>query len=126
MYILFKPIFECICFCDFAWNAFLSTGLLLFRGFLWGLLLFCQPTWVALISLPVVVLEGFGYTLAAVAGTVVGVSWLRPKRLYVGVNVSRIETLKQGLRESLIIYMFVALILFFAAIVETTILILTP
>lgn len=100
----------------------LSTGFLLYRAFIWGVLLHYQPTWLFLIAMPTLILEGEAYVFAAVAGTVVGGSWLKPKWFTNRSDVKRVESLKKGLKECLVIYFFVAVLLFVAATVEVMIL----
>jgi hypothetical protein len=98
----------------------LSTGFLLFRGFIWGVLLHYQPTWVLLVAMPTLVLEGEAYALAAVAGTVTGFSWFKPERLYGEEGLGRTTAFTRALRESVAIYFFVCVLLLLAAIMETT------
>jgi hypothetical protein len=97
----------------------LSAGLLMYRGFLWGLLLYVSPLNVFVVALPTVLLEGEAYVFAAVAGTVVGVSWLKPAWVFRHSGFRRSEALKKALKESLAIYFPLVLLLFSAAIVET-------
>jgi len=97
----------------------ISIAMLLFRGFLWGVFLAFQPTWLLLAAIPTVVLEGEGYALAAVAGTVVGVSWLKSKWIFNDENITRVEAFQKGLKECLVIYLLVGTILLVAAIIET-------
>jgi hypothetical protein len=96
----------------------ISSAMLVFRGFLWGVLLAFQPTWLLLSVIPIIVLEGEGYVFAALAGTVVGVSWLKPRWLYREVNITRAEAFHKALKECLDIYLFVVLFLLVAAVVE--------
>lgn len=97
----------------------LSIVALLFRAVLWGLLVYDVPNWVFLAALPVIVLEGEAYVVAALAGTVVGVSWLNPKWAYASEQLPRIEAFKKGVVECLRLYVVVALLLFIAAVMET-------
>jgi len=92
----------------------LSTGFLVFRAFMWGLLLHAQPNWIRLVAMPTLVLEGEAYALAAVAGTTVGTSWLKPKK----PESTRFEALREALKECLAIYVFVVMLLFAAAFLE--------
>lgn len=96
-----------------------STFFLLFRGVLWGLLLYPLPVWLFLAVLPTFVLEGEAYVLAALAGSLAGFSWIKPAYVYRGEALSRFEALKKSLEECLRIYVFVAMLLFIAAVVET-------
>jgi len=100
----------------------LSVVALLFRAVLWGLLVYDAPRWVFLAALPVIVFEGEAYVVAALAGTVVGVSWLKLKWVYAGEELSRVEAFKKGFVECLRLYVVVALFLFVAAVVETVML----
>jgi len=97
----------------------LSAAALLYRAVLWGLLLYVTPTWLFLAALPTLVLEGEAYVFAAAAGTVVGVSWIKPKWLHREEGLSRVEAFKKGFEECLRLYVFVAALLFVAAVVET-------
>jgi len=97
----------------------LSTAFLLYRAFIWGLLLHHQPTWIFLVALPTLVFEGEGYVFAAIAGTVVGGSWVKPNWLYSDGSFTRAEALKKASRECLRVYAFVFLFLLIAAVVET-------
>ena len=96
----------------------LSTGFLLYRAFIWGVLLHYQPTWLFLIAVPTLILEGEAYVFAAVAGTVVGGSWLRPKWFTNRDDGERVESLKKGLKECLAMYLLVAIFLLVAATIE--------
>jgi hypothetical protein len=96
-----------------------SLGLLVFRGLLWGLLLYSQSTWAVLVVMPTLALEGTGYALASVAGTVVGAAWLKPKWIYGQENLTRREGLGRALKECLTLYLSVAIVLFIAAATET-------
>lgn len=102
----------------------LSTGFLLFRAVLWGLLLCPLPTWLFLAFLPTLVLEGEAYVFAAVAGTVAGVSWIKPEYAYRGEGSSRVEAFKKALRECLSVYVLVAMFLLVAAVVENVTIVL--
>jgi hypothetical protein len=103
----------------------LSTAFLLYRAAIWGLLLHCQPTWVLLVALPALVFEGEGYVFAAVAGSVVGISWLRPKWLGSGEGLPRFAALKKALKECLIMYLPVVALIFCAATIESLVLVMT-
>jgi len=96
----------------------LSIIVLLYRAFMWGVLLYHVPNWIFLLSMPTIILEGEGYVLAAVAGTLVGVSWIKPEWIHYEKSLSRRESLSRSLRECLAIYVFVIVLLFVGAIVE--------
>ena len=103
----------------------LSIGFLLFRAALWGLLICGLPTWLFLAALPTLMLEGEAYVLAAVAGTVAGVSWIKPNVLhYKEEALGRSEVFRRALNECLRLYLFVAVLLLVAAIVETATIVL--
>ncbi len=97
----------------------LSAAFLGYRAFIWALLIFRLPTWVFLIALPTLILEGEGNAFAAVAGALVGVSWVKPKWAYKAENVSRVESVKRAFKECASLYVFVLILLFIAAVVET-------
>jgi len=96
----------------------LSAAALVYRAFLWGLLLCQLPTPLFLAVLPTLMLEGEAYVFAAVAGVVLGLSWLRPGWAY-EAGLSRSEALKRALREGGRLYIVVAIVLLVAAIIET-------
>lgn len=96
----------------------LSIIVLLYRALIWGVLLCYLPNWIFLFSIPTLILEGEGYALAAVAGTLVGASWIKPKWVHPGEDLKRSEAFKRSLRECLAIYAFVIVFLFVGAIVE--------
>lgn len=95
-----------------------STGFLLYRASIWGVLLHYQPTWLFLIAMPTLVFEGEAYVFAAVAGTVVGGSWLKPKWFTNRSDVKRVESLTKSLKECLAMYLLVAIFLLVAATIE--------
>lgn len=92
---------------------------LLFRGYLWGLLLSQLSTPHLLVVLPTIVLEGEGYVMASVAGILLGLSWLKPNWMYGCEDLTRSEALKKALKECMGMYVLVAIVLLAAAIVET-------
>ncbi|RLI21823.1 hypothetical protein DRO54_02625 [Candidatus Bathyarchaeota archaeon] len=96
----------------------LSPAILLYRGWLWGVLLNGVPTSGFPLVLPVMILEGEGYVLAALAGVNLGLSWLKPEWVYRGKYMSRREAVKMSLKNCLYIYGLVSLFLLVAAIVE--------
>jgi hypothetical protein len=98
----------------------LSSVALVYRAYVWGCLLAYLPTRLLLIALPTLVLEGLGYCFAATAGTMVGLSWIKPKWIYGGEPLRRAEAFRKAIREFLAPYVFVAIFLFFAAVVEAT------
>ena len=100
----------------------LSTAFLVSRAVLWGLLLYPLPSWLFLAVLPTLVLEGEAYVIAAVTGTVTGLSWVKSSWVFRDGKLSRWEALKTALKEGLHLYKGVTLLLLIAAIVETAML----
>jgi hypothetical protein len=101
----------------------LSAAFLVFRAVLWGLLLYPLPSWLFLAVLPTLVLEGEAYVIAAVTGTVTGLSWVKSSWVFRDEKLSRWEALKTALKEGVHLYKGVALLLLIAAIVETAMLV---
>ncbi len=91
---------------------------------MWGILLYVLPTSVFTLALPTIVLEGEAYVFAAVAGTLLGASWTKALRVYKVEGLSRIDVLKMTLNECSRIYVFIAILLFAAALAETIVIIL--
>jgi len=104
----------------------LSTFFLLYRASFWGLLLSQQPTWNLLVAMPTLVFEGEGYALACLAGTVVGVSWIRPRWICAELGISRAGALVKALKECVVIYFSVVVFLFVAAVIEAATLTMIP
>jgi len=100
----------------------LSVGFLLFRSFIWGLLFSQQPSLIFLVAVPTLIIEGEAYCIAAVCGTVVGASWVKPRWVYGSEDLKRRESFKRALKECIGLYVFVILLLLIAAIIETIIL----
>ncbi len=97
----------------------LSPIFLCYRGMLWGALLAGLPRSSFLFVLPTIILEGEGYVFAAVAGVLMGLSWLNPEWDYQEESLTRYQSLKRALKDSVYVYLLVASFLFLAAIVET-------
>jgi len=97
----------------------LSPILLSLRGFLWGVLFAGASTSQFFVILPTLVLEGEGYVFAALAGLLLGLSWLKPEWAYAGESLSRSQALIRALKDGAYIYVLVASLLLAAAIVET-------
>lgn len=95
-----------------------SPLVLVFRAFLWGVLLSRLSTSEFLAVLPTLVIEGEAYVLASVAGVVLGLSWLRPRWVYGEDDLGRVEALKRAFRECRWIYVWVVLLLAVAAVLE--------
>jgi len=96
----------------------LAAGFLLLRALVWGALITTLSTSEFLFALPTLVLEGEAYVLAALAGVVLGLSWLKPEWAYRGKGLSRLEAFKWALRECAYIYVLVVIILLVSAVVE--------
>jgi hypothetical protein len=71
-------------------------------------------------SLPTMILEGLGYILAVVPSTYLGLSWLSPKTAFREEGLARKEAFKRELVDSAKAYVWVALVLLIAAVVEVT------
>jgi hypothetical protein len=98
----------------------LSAVALLVRAVLWGLLIYPLPAWAFLAALPTLVFEGEAYVFAGVAGTTLGMSWIKPNWVFrVEGELSRWDSLKKAYGEFKHVYFVVVLLLFVAAIVET-------
>ncbi len=93
-------------------------GIVLWRALLWGTLIaqLSSPQFYA--ALPTFVLEGEAYVVAAVAGIILGLSWLKPRWAYKGENLSRSKAFRKAVRECAGLYIVVAVLLLLAAIVE--------
>jgi hypothetical protein len=91
----------------------------LYTAITWGLSAYSLTSSQFFVILPTLLLEGEGIVLSAMAGTLLGASWLMPHRLYPGEKLPRIDAFKKALGECLRIYFFVVVILFVAAAVET-------
>lgn len=102
----------------------LSAIFLVYRGFLWGMVLYALPVEVFVLALSTIVLEGEAYVFAAVAGTLLGASWTKALRLYRVEELSRFRALKMALKECCRIYVFTTILLFAAAFAETITMIL--
>lgn len=98
----------------------LSAVALFVRAVLWGFLICPLPAWAFLVVLPTLVFEGEAYVFAGVAGTMLGVSWFKPRWVFKGESqLSRRDSLKRAFGELKQVYFFVVLLLFVGAIVET-------
>jgi uncharacterized membrane protein SpoIIM required for sporulation len=94
------------------------------RGWIWGVLINGLLTSQLLTVLPVIILEGLGYVLAAMAGVNLGLSWLRPHWVYSGERLSRLDAIRRASKDCVYVYVLVAIFLFLAAVIETTIIFL--
>jgi hypothetical protein len=98
----------------------LSVAALVFRAVLWGFIVSWLPSWLVLAALPTIVLEGEAYVIAAVAGIIIGASWIKPSWAFGRERqISRWEAFRLALGEGLRLYFWVLVLLFVAAIVET-------
>lgn len=96
----------------------LPIAVMVWRAAIWGALLNGLPTPLFLTALPTLVLEGEGYVLASLAGIILGLSWLKPSWTYKNKDLSRLDALKNALKDCLHLYVSVAVLLTVAAIVE--------
>jgi hypothetical protein len=96
-----------------------SACVLVYWAIDWGARVSYIPGWTFLGDLPTLVLEGEAYVLACMAGTLVGVSWLKPNWFSASELLSRRAALKKAFKEGLRTYLFVTLFLIAAAAVET-------
>jgi len=97
----------------------LSVVPLLFRAFLWGLIVYAIPVESFLSAFVVLLLEGEAYVFAAAGGITTGVSWVKPRWIHVDVADSRRRAFTTGLHNCLKFYVFVVLLLFLGALAET-------
>lgn len=97
----------------------LPFGVVLWRALAWGTLIAQLPSPEFFAALPTFVLEGEGYVIAAVAGVILGLSWLKPDWVFRGENLSRKQALTAAMKECLHLYVFVVVLLLVAAVVET-------
>lgn len=88
------------------------------RAILWGIMFapIGFPTTKLIIALPTIILEGESYILALVTGILLGTSWIKPNLLY--QNKTRKAALKQAIKETLHIYIFIIILLAIAALTE--------
>jgi hypothetical protein len=91
---------------------------LVLRAYFWGLSLSQLSTSVFWAALPTVIIEGEAYVVAAVAGTMLGLSWLKPSRSHEGKMASRLVALKRAVRECAYLYVLAAILLAAAAVIE--------
>lgn len=96
----------------------LSSSFLVLRACIWGVSLSRLSTPMFLMVLPTIVIEGEAYVIAAVAGTVLGLSWLKPSWAYGGKAVSRGQALRLAVKECASLYVLVAMMLIVAAVIE--------
>jgi hypothetical protein len=94
-------------------------GLILWRALLWGTLIAQSPSPQFFLALPTLVLEGEAYVIAAVAGVILGLSWLKPSWVYKEEKLSRRLALQGAIRECARLYFWVVLLLAVGAVVET-------
>lgn len=67
------------------------------------------------------IFEGEGYVMASVAGINLGLSWLKPRWIYGEGSLSKLEALKKAFKECAHLYIFVAILLLTAALIEAVI-----
>jgi len=91
---------------------------MVWRAWFWGSLLSQLSTFSFLTVLPTLILEGEGFVFASVTGIILGLSWLKPTVVFGSEGFSRVEAFKEAWRETVRLYVVVALLLFIAALVE--------
>lgn len=96
----------------------LPFGFLSVRAFLWGMFLEGLSTPLFLAALPTLILEGEGYVMASLAGIILGLSWLKPRWMYKGDELSRSRAVKMAFQDSARIYVWVGVLLLMGTIVE--------
>jgi len=97
----------------------LSFLVVLWRALLWGVLLAQLPTPQFLWVIPTLVLEGEAYVIAAVAGIILGLSWVKPDWAFRGQNLSRKQAFTNAIIECGRFYVWVVVLLLLGAAVET-------
>ncbi|HID90569.1 TPA: hypothetical protein EYP44_01250 [Candidatus Bathyarchaeota archaeon] len=96
---------------------FLAPAMALLRAALWGVIL-SPASLLAALAVPTLMLEGLGYVLAAVPSAYLGLSWLCPERAFPGLDLSRLEALRREAPDAAKAYLWVAIVLLIAAMVE--------
>jgi hypothetical protein len=104
----------------------LSIGSLIYTGISNGIAAYPLTGWQFVVTLPTLVLEGEGLVVAALAGTVLGVSWLAPSWLFTEEQLSKTDTFKRTCKNCLKICLLAVAIFLIAAIVETTTMVMFP
>ena len=91
---------------------------LVWRALSWGALTAQLPSPQFFVALPTFVLEGEAYVIAAVAGVLLGLSWLKPAWVARGQKMTRLGALRAALAECVRFYFWVVLLLIIGAVVE--------
>jgi len=84
-----------------------------------GLMMYFAQSAQFFMILPTVILEGEAIVLSAMAGTLIGASWLVPKRLYGPEGPSRTDALIQGCEEAVRVLAVAIIVFIISAAVET-------
>jgi len=93
-----------------------------YRAWLWGVLLANLPISLFWVVIPVLVVEGEAYVLSCVAGVNLGLALLRPNMIFKEEGISRLQAVKRAFKECAYFYIFVAVLLLAAAIIEALLL----
>lgn len=96
---------------------------LAWRALLWGTLIAQAPSPQFFAVLPTFVLEGEAYVIAAAAGIILGLSWLKPEWVLKGDKMPRPRALRTAFTDCVRLYFWVILLLVAGAVVETVTLI---
>ena len=96
----------------------LPSFFLVLRAYIWGVSLSHLSTPMFLMALPTSVIEGEAYVIGAVAGTMLGLSWLKPSWVYGDRAVSKGQALRLAVKECASLYVLVAMMLIVAAVIE--------
>jgi hypothetical protein len=102
----------------------LPLSVVLWRALLWGSMIALLPSPEFFWALDTFVLEGEAYVIAALAGVILGLSWLKPDWVFRGEKSSRREAVKKAFGECVRLYVLVAILLLVSAVVETVTIVL--
>ncbi len=91
---------------------------LVWRALLWGVLIARLPSPQFFVALPTFILEGEAYVIAATAGVLLGLSWLKPTWVNRGEKSTRRMALRATWIECVQLYLWIVLFLIVGAVVE--------
>jgi hypothetical protein len=91
---------------------------LVWRALLWGVMIAQLPSPQFFVALPTLILEGEAYVIAAVAGALLGLSWLKPAWVNRGEKLTRRLALQAAWIECAKLYFWVVLLLIVGAVIE--------
>lgn len=117
---LFNLVISGFLLTTFSGLAFFGLPLLVlvWRALLWGALIALLPSPQFFVALPTFVLEGEAYVIGAVAGVILGLSWLKPTWATKGEKLTRWLALRAALAECVHMYFWVVLLLIVGAVIE--------